>query len=270
MGTKRDYYEVLGIKRGADEGEIKSAYRKLVKLYHPDATRDDEGAEDKIKEINEAYDVLSDPQKKADYDQFGHSVPDRGSSARSGGGSSSGGFGGSADINIDDMFTGGFGSYFRSGGKRNDPERGRNITADVHISYDESKYGTEKELTINYSEKCGSCNGSGSLSGVTPGICSKCNGTGHERTVTQSAFGKMTQTRECTVCRGTGKDMSASCSKCFGRGYLKSSKRIKVKIPRGVVNGHTIRIKDLGEPGQLPGSRGDLIVNVLVRPKLGF
>jgi molecular chaperone DnaJ len=274
MGNKRDYYEVLGIKKGAEESEIKSAYRKLAKKYHPDSIRkdtDDENkikeAEDKIKEINEAYDVLSEPKKKADYDQFGHSKPDRGGAQQGGG--TSGGFGG-ADVNLDDMFSGGFASYFRSGGVRSESERGKNITAEVRISYEESMYGTEKELTISYSEKCASCNGTGSLSGATPGICTKCKGTGHERTVTQSGFGKMTQTRECTVCRGTGKDMSASCSKCYGRGYIKSSKRVKVKIPRGTVNGHTIKIKNLGEPGSLPGSRGDLVVKVTVRPKFGF
>ena len=270
MGNKRDYYDVLGLKKGASDGEIKSAYRKLVKKYHPDARPDDAEAEAMMKDINEAYDVLSDSQKKADYDQYGHSKPEQGKTRKEEGPFSGSGFGGSGDINIDDLFTGGFGAYFRSGGGRNDPGRGRDVKADIRISYNESVSGTEKEVTINYSEKCSSCNGTGVRSGQTPGVCSKCNGARFERVVISSGFGKMTQTRECEACNGTGKDMSNSCSRCSGRGYLKTSKRIKVKVPRNIVNGHTIRIKDLGDPSETGGARGDLIVKVIVPPKYGF
>jgi len=269
MEKQRDYYEVLELKRGAGEKEIKSAYRKLVKKYHPDANPDDAGAEEKIKEINDAYAVLSDPQKKADYDQYGHAGPPQSRTTKDDG-PFSGGFGGSADVRFEDMFTGGFGNYYRAKEKRNEPGRGRDVSAKVVISWDESVAGTEKKLNIGFSEKCDSCGGTGSRSGKTAGICKQCNGSRRERVVTPSAFGKMTQTRECPACRGTGMDMSEACLKCSGKGHIRTSKNIMVKIPRGIANGQTIRINGMGEPGDRNGARGDLIVNVSVRPKYGF
>jgi len=270
MGNQRDYYDVLGLKRGADEKEIKSVYRKLVKKYHPDANPDDASAREKIREINDAYAVLSDPQKRADYDMHGHSGADR-SRTRNDGGPFTGGFG--SDIDIDDLFTGGFGDYFRGGTKKGTPGRGRNTSAKVYISWDEAVSGTEKKITVSFSEKCVSCNGAGSKSGQsgqTAGICNQCNGAGQERVVTQSAFGKMTQTRKCPACGGTGKDRRESCLKCSGRGYSKINKNIIVKIPKGFTNGQTVKIRDMGEPGSQDGPRGDLLVEVIVRPKYGF
>lgn len=273
MGNKRDYYETLGLKKGADDKEIKSAYRKLVKKYHPDANPDDASAEEKIKEINDAYAVLSDPEKRAEYDIHGHDAPKQGQGqTQKGDGPFSGGFGGSADINIDDLFTGGFGNYFRYGGKQNAPGRGKDIPVKINVSWDEASSGTEKTITSSVSEKCDLCGGSGSKSGKTgtAGKCSQCNGMGRETVVTQSAFGKMKQTRQCPACQGTGKDMSESCIKCAGSGYTKKSKRINVKIPRNTVNGQTIRLRGMGEPGDPGCDRGDLVVNVAVRPKFGF
>jgi len=267
MGNQRDYYDVLGLKKDAGEDDIKSAYRKLVKLYHPDANPDDENAREKIREVNDAYAVLSDPQKRADYDMYGHSAPERGRT-RKDSGPFSGGFG--ADINIDDLFTSGFGNFYTGGAKAGAPGRGRNTSAKVYISWDEAVSGTEKKITVNFSEKCLSCNGAGAGAGQTVGVCKQCNGAGQERVVTQSAFGKMTQTRKCPSCGGSGKDKSASCQKCSGSGYTKMSKNIMVKIPKGFVNGQTVKIGGMGDPGNQGGPRGDLIVEVFVRPKFGF
>jgi len=269
MGSNRDYYDILGLKRGAGENELKAAYRKLVKRYHPDANPDDAGAKEKITEINEAYAVLSDPQKREEYDRHGKAAPGRGQPGR-GGGPFSSGFGGGADINVDDLFTGGFGDYFRRGEKRGGPGRGRDISAGVSISFEEAVAGTEKEIKVSFSEQCPSCNATGSRTGDAPGDCAQCNGTGQERVITQSGFGKMTQTRQCPACRGTGKDISESCQKCSGRGYIKTGKRIKVKIPRNTANGQLITIGGMGEPGDRQGTRGDLIVKVTVRPKYGL
>jgi len=268
MDNQRDYYESLGLARDADEKEIKSAYRKLVKKYHPDANLHDEVAEDKIKEINEAYAILSDPQKKADYDMYGHSKPERGQT-RKDSGPFSGGFG-SADINVDDLFSGAFGDYFRSKERKSQPGRGGDITINMAIAYAESVSGVEKDITINFSDKCKSCGGTGSRSGAAPGVCPKCNGSRHERVITQSAFGKMTQTRECAACRGTGKHVKDSCSKCSGSGYIKTDKRVKVRIPRGAINGQVITIEGLGKPGDREGMRGDLKVKLTVKPRYGF
>jgi molecular chaperone DnaJ len=268
MGNQRDFYETLGLKKGAGEKEIKSAYRKLVKKYHPDANPDDASAEEKIKEINDAYAVLSDPKKKAEYDQYGHSAPDRGQT-RKDDSPFSGGFGG-GDINIDDLFTGAYADYVRGGRKRGEQGRGRDITVNINVSWDEAISGTEKKISYSYSENCDLCGATGFRTGKTAGDCKQCNGSGRERVVTSSAFGKMTQTRECPACRGKGKDMSESCQKCSGSGKITTSKRIIIKIPKNTANGQTITLRGLGKPGDLNGERGDLIVRVAVRPKYGF
>jgi len=264
MENKRDYYEVMGLKRGADEKEIKSAYRMLVKKYHPDANPDDADAMERIREVNDAYAVLSDPQKRADYDRNGHASAERGGTR--GDGPFSGGFG-SADINVDDLFSGGFGAYFRGDTRRGAPGRGRDVSSKVYISWDEAVSGTEKKLTTNFSEKCDMCDGAGSGSGREIGVCGQCKGAGLERVVTQSGFGKMTQTRKCPTCGGTGKDKREACPKCSGSGYTKKNKTIVVKIPKGHVNGQTIKIGGMGEPGKQGGPRGDLLVEVFVRPR---
>jgi len=270
MGKQRDYYEVLGLKKNASEKELKSAYRKLVKLYHPDANPDDASAMEKIREVNDAYAVLSDPQKKAEYDMHGHTTTERGQ-ARTEGEPFSGGFG--ADIDIDDLFTGGFGNYFRGGAKKGAPGRGRNVSSKIFISWDEAVSGTERKITIDFSEKCDLCNGAGTKTGQsdqTVGVCSQCNGAGQERVVTQSAFGKMTQTRKCPACDGSGKDKRESCSKCSGKGLTKIRKSVLVKIPKGRMNGQTVKISGMGDPGDNDGPRGDLLVEVNVKPKYGW
>jgi len=265
MGKKRDYYEVMGLKRGAGEKDIKSAYRSLVKKYHPDANPDDANAVERIREVNDAYAVLSDPQKRADYDMNGHPSTERGK-ARNDSGPFSGGFG-SAGVDVDDLFTGGFGAYFRGGAKKGAPGRGRNVSEKVYISWDEAVSGTDKKVTVDFSEECDACCGAGSSSGQAVGPCSECKGTGLERVVTQSGFGKMTQTRKCPVCGGAGKDRRETCLKCSGSGYTKKRKRIIVKIPKGFVNGQAIKIGGMGKPGKQGGPRGDLLVEVFVRPK---
>jgi len=278
MVNKRDYYEVLGLKKDVSEKELKSAYRKLVKKYHPDANPDDAGAEAKMKEVNEAFAVLSDPQKRADYDQRGHAATEQRGGARRDSGPFSGGFAGGfeggfgggfggGDANYADIFGGGFGEYFAGNRKKNEPGRGRDIKANLRITYEEAMAGTQKEVTINYAQKCATCNGTGSRSGTAAGICPQCNGTGQERVITQSAFGKMTQTRQCTSCGGTGKDMKEACYTCSGKGYIMTRKTIMVKIPRDTVNGQTITINDMGEPGAREDLRGDLVIKVTVRPK---
>ncbi|MCL2151762.1 MAG: DnaJ domain-containing protein [Oscillospiraceae bacterium] len=269
MGNQRDFYETLGLKRNAGEKEIKSAYRKLVKKYHPDANPDDANAEEKIKEINDAYAVLSDPQKKAEYDQFGHSGSERGEGKKSDSPFSGGYSGG--DINIDDLFTGAYGDYVRRGRKKGEQGRGRDITVNINVSWDEAISGTDKKIAFNYSEKCDACNETGSRTGgAAAGVCKQCNGAGFERVVSGSAFGKVTRTRECQACKGSGKDMGDSCLKCSGKGYIKISKKIVVKVPRNTVNGQIITIRGLGELGNVNSERGDLIVKVSVRPKYGF
>jgi len=268
MEKKRDYYEVMGLKRGAGEDEIKSAYRKLVKKYHPDANPDDADAMERIREVNDAYAVLSDPQKKADYDLNGHASAERGGArgGTSGDGPFSGGFGG-ADINVDDIFSGGFGAYFRGDAKRGAPGRGRDVTSKVYISWDEAVSGTERKVPVSFSEKCDSCDGAGSMSGQAIGTCSLCNGAGMERVVTHSGFGKMTQTRKCPACGGTGKDKREACPKCSGSGFTKKNKSVMVKVPKGNVNGQTIKVPGMGEPGSQGGPRGDLLIEVFVRPR---
>ena len=269
METKRDYYDILGLTKDAEESELKAAYRKLVKKYHPDANPNDEGAREKIREINEAYEVLSDQQKRAKYDRHGHSGSENGGTKRDTW-PFSGGTGENVDSEFGDLFTKGFGDYFRYKTKKSEPGRGRDIFTQIHISWDEAVRGTEKEVTVSFSEKCDFCNATGSKSGNTPARCSSCGGSGQERVTTKSAFGKMTQTRQCPACRGTGKDVNTTCSRCEGKGYFKRRKSITVNIPVGTSNGQTLTIGSMGEPGNRGGSRGNLLVNVLVRPRYGF
>lgn len=268
MTKNPDYYAILGLKKGATEAEIKSAYRKLVKKYHPDANPDDPEAETKIKEVNEAFAVLSDPQKKADYENQGSAVsPDQGQAWPAGPGS--GGFD-PANINFADYMSGSefFDNIF--GGNKRAPNQGRDITLKVQISYDEARQGAKKEVSFTYSEDCPTCKGTGSLSGTEADICQNCQGKGKERVVTSSGFGKISQVRPCPVCQGTGKDLKDCCPKCSGIGFLKISKRITVNIPKGTENGRTLTFKGLGEPGKQGGERGNLLVKVAVSPKYTF
>ena len=260
MADKRDYYEVLGVERNADEETLKKAYRKLAKKYHPDVNPGDEAAAEKFKEASEAYAILSDPQKRQQYDQFGHA-------AFEGGGFDAGGFdfsdifggmGGMGDI-FDDLFGGG-----RRSSNPNAPMQGANVRARVSISFDESISGCVKNLEIVLKDECTNCKGTGAKPGTSPKICPKCRGTGQVTFRQQSLFGMMQSTQACPDCRGTGKIIEQKCPNCAGTGYTSSKKTIEVTIPAGIDDGQSIRIRGKGEPGVNGGPRGDLLVEVRV------
>lgn len=263
MAEKRDYYEVLGVDKNASEAEIKRAYRKVAKKYHPDMNPGDKEAEEKFKEAAEAYEVLSDPEKKSKYDQFGHAAFEQG-------GGGAGGFGG-FDFGGDmgDIFGDIFGDFFgggRRGGdaRRNGPRQGANLRAGVRITFDDAIRGVEKELEITLKEECKTCNGSGAKPGTSPETCPKCKGTGQVVFTQQSMFGTVRNVQTCPDCNGSGQIIRNKCTDCSGTGYIKVRKRIKVPIPAGIDNGQSVRIREKGEPGINGGPRGDLLVNVTV------
>lgn len=261
MAEKRDYYEVLGVDRGADEATLKKAYRKLAKKYHPDMNPGDKEAEAKFKEATEAYSILSDPDKRRQYDQFGHA-------AFEGGGAGAGGFGGfdfSGDMG--DIFGDIFGDLFGGGrGRRgnNGPQRGANLRAVIHISFEEAVFGCEKELELMLKDTCPDCGGTGAKPGTSPETCSKCHGSGQVTYTQQSLFGMVRNVQTCPDCGGTGKIIKEKCSVCRGTGYTSSKKRIQVTVPAGIDDGQSIRIREKGEPGRNGGGRGDLLVEVQV------
>ena len=262
MAEKRDYYEVLGVDRNADDATLKKAYRQLAKKYHPDMNPGDDAAAEKFKEASEAYGVLSDPEKRRQYDQFGHAAFEQG-----GGGAGFGGFDFSnmGDI-FGDLFGGGFGDFF-GGGRRansNGPMRGANVRTTVAISFDESIKGCEKELELNLKEECATCHGSGCKPGTSPESCKKCNGTGRVYTRQQTMFGTMQTEQACPDCHGSGQIIREKCKDCHGTGYITKRTKIKVSIPAGIDNGMSVRIRDKGEPGRNGGPRGDLLVEVRV------
>ncbi len=257
---KRDYYEVLGVDKNADESAIKKAYRVLAKKYHPDVNPGDAEAEKKFKEASEAYAVLSDPEKKRQYDQFGHAAFD-------GGMGGAGGFDfGGADFG--DIFGDIFGDFF-GGGRRgsrssNGPMKGANIRTSVRITFEEAVFGVEKELDLTLKDECSACHGSGAKPGSSPETCSKCGGKGQVVFTQQSFFGTVRNVQTCPDCRGTGKVIRDKCPDCQGSGYISSRKKIEVTIPAGIDNGQSVRIRDKGEPGSNGGPRGDLLVEVIV------
>ena len=265
MAEKRDYYEVLGVDRGADDATLKKAYRKLAKKYHPDMNPGDKEAEAKFKEATEAYGVLSDPDKRRQYDQFGHAAFENG-----GGGAGAGGFGG-FDFGVGDLgdiFGDIFGDLFGGGGSRrranNGPMKGANLRAVVHITFEEAVFGCQKELEINLKDTCTTCHGTGAKPGTSPETCSKCNGTGQITYTQQTMFGSVRNVTTCPDCNGTGKIIRDKCTACHGTGYTSSTKRIQVNIPAGIDDGQSIRIREKGEPGVNGGPRGDLLVEVQV------
>ena len=265
MAEKRDYYEVLGVDRGADDATLKKAYRKLAKKYHPDMNPGDKEAEAKFKEATEAYGVLSDPDKRRQYDQFGHAAFENG-----GGGAGAGGFGGFdfGGGDMGDIFGDIFGDLFGGGGSRrranNGPMKGANLRAVVHITFEEAVFGCQKELESNLKDTCTTCHGSGAKPGTSPETCSKCNGTGQITYTQQTMFGSVRKVTTCPDCNGTGKIISDKSTACHGTGYTSSRKRIQVNIPAGIDDGQSIRIREKGEPGVNGGPRGDLIVEVQV------
>ena len=267
MADKRDYYEVLGVERNADEETLKKAYRKLAKKYHPDVNPGDAAAAEKFKEASEAYAILSDPQKRQQYDQFGHAAFEQGGGFDAGGFDFSdifGGMGGMGDI-FDDLFGGG-----RRSSNPNAPMQGANVRARVSISFDESISGCVKNLDIVLKDECTNCKGTGAKPGTSPKICPKCRGTGQVTFRQQSLFGMMQSTQACPDCRGTGKIIEQKCPNCAGTGYTSSRKTIEVTIPAGIDDGQSIRIRGKGEPGGNGGPRGDLLVEVRVASNPNF
>ena len=249
--NKRDYYEVLGLTKGASKEEIKKAYRKLSKQYHPDINKDD-NAVDKFKEISEAYEVLSDDQKKAQYDQFGHANPNQG-------------FGGGADgFGFEDIFS----SFFGGGSRRRDPNaprKGEDLQYSMTIDFEEAVFGKETEIEIPKEETCDTCHGNGAKPGTTPETCSHCQGTGQLNVTQDTPFGRMVNRRACHHCQGTGKLIKDKCSTCHGQGTVTKRKKIKVSIPAGVDDGQQLRVTGQGEPGKNGGPAGDLYIVFRVR-----
>ena len=264
MADKRDYYEVLGVDKSADDATLKKAYRKLAKKYHPDVNPGDKEAEAKFKEATEAYTILSDPEKRKQYDQFGHAA------FENGGGGAGGGFGG-FDFNgadMGDIFGDIFGDLFGGGSRsrraNNGPMKGANLRARVNITFEEAVFGCEKELEIVLKDECTTCHGTGAKPGTSPTTCPKCNGEGQVVYTQQSMFGMVRNVQTCPDCHGTGKIIKDKCSACRGTGYTSSRKKIQVSVPAGIDNGQSIRIREKGEPGTNGGPRGDLLVEVNV------
>lgn len=260
MADKRDYYEVLGVSKGASDDEIKKAYRKEAKKYHPDLHPGDKTAEAKFKEVNEAYEVLSDSDKKARYDQFGHAGVDPNFGAGGGGG----GFGGFDFSDIFDMFGGGFGGF--GGGRRNGPVRGRDISRDITVTFEEAAFGCKKKINITRDEPCDACGGTGAKAGTNPETCTRCGGRGQVQTQTRTPLGYMTNVTTCPECRGTGKIIKEPCRECRGSGKVKASRTIELDIPAGINHGQTMQLSGRGEPGERGGPSGDLLITVRIKP----
>ena len=271
---KRDYYEVLGLQKGASAEDIKKAYRKLAKENHPDLHPGDKACEERFKEINEAYEVLSDDDKRAKYDQFGHAAFD----PNAGYGGFGGGFGGVDFGDLGDLFSGifggGFGGFGGFGGSTrsnpNAPRRGDDLRAGVNISFEEAAFGCKKEVTVGRVEKCSDCGGSGCTPGSTADTCPDCKGSGVVRTTQRTPFGAMQSTAPCSKCRGTGKIIRQPCKTCRGLGSVRRQHKISVNIPAGIDDGQTISLRGQGNEGVNGGSAGDLLVGVIVRPHARF
>ena len=270
---KRDYYEVLGVSKGASDDEIKRAYRKLAKKYHPDMNPGDKEAEAKFKEVNEAYSILSDSEKRARYDQFGHAGVD----PNYGAGGPGGGFGGfdMGDIDLGDIFGsffgGGFGGFGGSASsRRNGPQKGESLRASLTISFEEAAFGCEKEINLNRTEECEACHGSGAEPGTTAETCPDCRGTGVVRVQQRTGGFAFSSTAPCSRCRGTGKIIHTPCKACGGSGSVKRTKRVTVSIPAGIDDGQAISLRGQGNAGKNGGPAGDLIVAVHVKPHPQF
>ena len=267
MADKRDYYEVLGVSKSADESEIKKAYRALAKKYHPDMNPGDKEAEAKFKEVNEAYDVLSDPDKKAKYDQYGHAAFDP-SSGMGGGGF--GGFGDFGGFDINDIFSSFFGGMGGGSARRNGPIRGDNVSVRLTLSFEEAVFGCKKEVSYNKVQKCADCGGSGAEKGTQPKTCPNCGGSGQVKVQQRSPFGIIQTTKTCDNCRGSGKIIEKKCPSCRGTGFVRVSKKLEVNIPAGIDDGQQIGLKYQGSDGMNGGTAGDLNIVISVRPSSVF
>ena len=264
MADKRDYYEVLGVEKSADAGAIKKAYRTLAKKYHPDMNPGDKEAEAKFKEVNEAYAVLSDEEKKAKYDQFGHAAFDP-AAGGSGFGADFGGFGDFGDI-FSSFFGGGFGGGTSSGRRANAMTRGDDIGIRLTISFEEAAFGVKKEVSYNKVQKCSECDGSGAAKGTTAETCKTCNGMGQKRVIQRLGGMQFQSTAPCDACRGTGKIIKTPCSACRGTGSVRATKKLTVTIPAGIDNGQKIALRGQGCDGHNGGPAGDLIITIQVKP----
>ena len=256
---KRDYYEVLGVDKNATDDAIKKAYRALAKKYHPDMNPGDAEAEKKFKEASEAYAVLSDAEKRRQYDQFGHAAFD-------GGAGGAGGFDFSG-ADFGDIFGDLFGDFFgggRSRSRNNGPMKGANLRTSVRITFEEAVFGCKKEIELTVKESCKTCNGSGAKPGTSPETCSKCGGKGQDVFTQQSFFGTVRNVQTCPDCQGSGKTIKEKCPDCRGTGYIPMKKRYSVDIPAGIDNGQSTRMPGLGEPGTNGGPRGDVLIEVIV------
>ncbi len=272
MAEKRDYYEVLGVDKNADDAALKKAYRALAKKYHPDVNPGDKDAEAKFKEASEAYAILSDPDKRRQYDQFGHAAFDEGGFQGAGQGAGFSGF----DFMDNDIFgdifsdlfgggsSGGFGNFGGSRANSGGAQRGANLMTQVRISFDEMVKGCEKELSLNLKEECPTCKGSGAKPGTQKETCKKCGGSGKITYTSQSIFGTMRNVQACPDCGGTGQTVKEKCPDCKGLGYKSVRKTLKVTIPAGIESGQQVRLAGKGEPGVNGGARGDLLVEVIV------
>ena len=264
MADKRDYYDVLGVAKSASDDEIKKAHRKLAKKYHPDLNRDNPEAAEKFKELNEAYEVLSDKDKRARYDQFGFAGVDPNYGAGQGGGFG-GGFGGFDMGDLGDIF----GSFFGGGSsrsRRNAPQRGETIQQRVMLSFEEAAFGCEKEITINRTERCEECEGTGAEKGSSAETCSNCHGSGVVTQTQRTPLGMFQTQAACPNCRGTGKIIRKPCKKCSGTGKTRNSRTLKVKIPAGIDDGQSIQLRGQGNVGSNGGPSGDIIVTIGIRP----
>lgn len=270
--SKRDYYEVLGVSKTATQDELKKAYRKLARKYHPDLNKDNAEAAEKFKECNEAYSVLSDEQKRAQYDQFGHAAFENGGMGGGGGFGGAGGFGGFGGSGMEDIFDMFFGGQGGRGGRSSKagPQRGADLRFDLEISFEEAAFGLEKEINLYRDEVCDHCHGEGAEPGSKVETCPECNGSGYVRFTQNTMFGQMVNERPCSRCKGEGKIISEPCKECRGKGTVKRNKKLKVKIPAGVDNGSRLRVSNEGEAGAKGGHSGDLYVYLYVKPHKFF
>ena len=268
MADKRDYYEVLGVQKGASEDELKKAYRKLAKENHPDLHPGDKNCEARFKEINEAYEVLSDPDKRAKYDQFGHAAFDPNQGFGGGGFGGFGdfsGFGGFGDI-FGDIF--GFGG---GGGKNpNAPRKGDNLRANLNIKLEEAAFGVKKDVTVTRIEQCPDCKGSGCAAGTTAEVCPDCKGSGQVKTTQRTPFGMMQSNVQCSKCKGRGKIIHSPCQTCRGIGSIRRQHKVNINVPAGIDDGQTISLRGQGNAGLNGGPAGDLLVTILVQPHARF
>ena len=258
---KRDYYEVLGVSKTADEAEIKKAYRKMAKENHPDLHPGDKEAEARFKEASEAYEVLSDADKRAKYDQFGHAAFDPSYGAGAGG--FGGGFGG---FDFGDIFDSFFGGGGRSARNPNAPRRGENIHTSTTISFEEAAFGCEREIAASRIETCEKCGGSGCADGTTPEVCPTCRGTGSVRTQQRTPMGVFSSSAPCTACGGSGKIIHQPCQTCKGKGKVRRQRKIHIDVPAGINNGQTVSLRGAGHAGENGGTAGELLVTIQVTP----